>query len=468
MSPLPQQRIQRFLDVLRDNGVRVAQQETNDAFSALTLLGDEAFADREVFRAALKTTLVKRPPQEPLFDHLFELCFGAGALGPSLPTLEDALKGRGADDVLAQALAKQVLSTLAAEGNGGIGQALMQGDDEAVAAAIREAMERAPMDGLTSPLQVGYYSQRLLQALDADAIEAELREAIDGADAEGIGGGMVEERMLALRRLARAATRREYDIRNATREADNRAASAAERPFRALTARDEEEMKVLIRRLAERLKARVKRRDRRARRGRLDTRATLRKSLATGGVPMRPQLVRRRRERPEIVVLCDISDSVQAASLFMLHFVYALRELFVGVKALVFVNRLGDASDLFASLPLEEAVERVQRGEVVSVFANSDYGAALRDFALDHLEGLTRRSTLIVLGDGRTNYCEPEAWVLEEARRRAKQVWWLSPEAQGTWGFGDSEMPAYVRACDRVFVTRTVADLAQVVDRLVV
>ncbi len=421
-----------------------------------------------MFQAVLKTTLIKRSTDEPLFDHLFELCFGGGPLGPGLVSLEDTLMARGVEAAQAQQLAEQVLATLAAEGSGGVGQALMQGDDDALAAALREAMERAPMDGLTSPLQVGYYTKRLLQTLDADGVEAQLRAALGAADEGGLAAGVVDERMLALRRLARTATRREYDVRNAMREADTRAASAADRPFRARTLQEEEEMKHLIRRLAERLKARVKRRDRRVRRGRLDTRATLRKSLATGGVPMRPQYVRHRRERPEIVVLCDVSDSVRAASVFMLHFVYALRELFVGVKALVFVNRLGDASPLFAALPLETAVDLVQRGEVVSVFANSDYGAALRDFALDHLEGLTRRTTLIVLGDGRTNYSEPEDWVIDEARRRAKQVWWLSPEAQGTWGFGDSEMPAYARACDRVFVTRTLSDLALVVDRLVV
>jgi uncharacterized protein with von Willebrand factor type A (vWA) domain len=131
MSALPQQRIQRFLAVLRDNGLRVAQQETSDAFKALALLGEHAFNEREVFQAVLKTTLIKRSTDEPLFDHLFELCFGGGPLGPGLVSLEDTLMARGVEAAQAQQLAEQVLATLAAEGSGGVGQALMQGDDGA-------------------------------------------------------------------------------------------------------------------------------------------------------------------------------------------------------------------------------------------------------------------------------------------------------------------------------------------------
>ena len=137
------------------------------------------------------------------------------------------------------------------------------------------------------------------------------------------------------------------------------------------------------------------------------------------------------------------------------------------MRGFAFVAGLADVTEMFANEPVERAVERVLAGEAVSVFQNSDYGRAFREFGALHLESLTHRTTLVVLGDGRTNYQPPEDWVLEEARRRCKNVLWLCPEGRGTWGIGDSRMPTYARHADRVFVVRTLRDLSSAIDTLV-
>src|SRR5690606_3535611 len=192
-----------------------------------------------------------------------------------------------------------------------------------------------------------------------------------------------------------AAVRQEYDKRHGARDRARAPADLLERPFHQLDLEDVRQMRLVVRRIAERLKARVKRREQRRRHGRLDVRRTLRASLATDGVPVRLCFRRRRRDRPELLVLCDVSDSVRSASIFMLQFAYSLAELFRRVRGFVFVDRLGEVTELFQSQDLDEALAAVHEGRVVSVFANSDYGRALRELAAAHLESISRRTTVV-------------------------------------------------------------------------
>ena len=78
-----------------------------------------------------------------------------------------------------------------------------------------------------------------------------------------------------------------------------------------------------------------------------------------------------------------------------------------------------------------------------------------------------RRTTVIVIGDGRTNYFPPEAWVLRDVQRKARRVLWICPEERWAWGQGDSEMPAYAACADRVAIVTRLADLESVADDLV-
>lgn len=460
------ERLLALVAALRENGVRVATQESQDAMRALTLLGADAFVEREGLAGVLRAVLVKRVDDEAVFDRVFALHFGAlSEIDPLLSRpLEEALRARGLDPALAGELAARL------DGDGGpLARALLEGDADAVAELVRAALDDTDTEGLKTPLQIGYFTHRVLSRLGIDELEQALSREIASlaeGEAEAALRGAASERLLALRRAGRAAVRQEYDKRHGARDRARAPADLLERPFHQLDLEDVRQMRLVVRRIAERLKARVKRREQRRRHGRLDVRRTLRASLATDGVPVRLCFRRRRRDRPELLVLCDVSDSVRSASIFMLQFAYSLAELFRRVRGFVFVDRLGEVTELFQSHPLEDAIAAVHEGRVVSVFANSDYGRALKELAAAHLESITRRTTVVILGDGRTNYRPDEAWIVAELRRRARAVLWLCPEARGTWGFGDSRMPAYARAATRSFEVRTLAELARVVDQL--
>jgi uncharacterized protein with von Willebrand factor type A (vWA) domain len=225
-------------------------------------------------------------------------------------------------------------------------------------------------------------------------------------------------------------------------------------------------MRTVVRRLAERLKARLSRRRKVRRRGKLSVRRTLRKNLSTGGEPYKLVFRARRTERPEIVVLCDVSDSVRNVSRVMLQFVYTLQELYARVRSFVFVSDIGEVTHLFKKTDVSAAVDLATAGKVINLSANSNYGHALKMFHTTWLGSITRRTTVIVIGDGRTNYNPPNAWALADLKRKCRRLMWLCPEEQHSWGFGDSEMPLYARHCDRVESVRSLDDLARVAAEL--
>ena len=187
-----------------------------------------------------------------------------------------------------------------------------------------------------------------------------------------------------------------------------------------------------------------------------------------GGVPFRIRYENKRKERPQVIILCDISDSVRNVSRFMLQFVHSLQDLYSRVRSYVFVADIAEVTKLFSDNDIQTAINESINGNVVNVYAHSDFGRAFRDFHRDHIEAVDSRTTVIILGDARNNYNAPNEWVMRDIQERAKQVIWLNPENRSTWGFGDSEMSRYAPHCDVVEECRNLRQLYKVVDDLVI
>ena len=134
------------------------------------------------------------------------------------------------------------------------------------------------------------------------------------------------------------------------------------------------------------------------------------------------------------------------------------------VRSFVFVSDIGEVTEYFRDADPEQAVDLATAGKAISIYANSNYGHALSAFARDHLASISRRTTVMVIGDGRNNYNPANAWVLEDLRRKCKRLLWICPEDRRSWGFGDSEMHAYARPCDHVDVVQNLRQLRKAVD----
>jgi uncharacterized protein with von Willebrand factor type A (vWA) domain len=221
-----------------------------------------------------------------------------------------------------------------------------------------------------------------------------------------------------------------------------------------------------VARLARKIKDALALRQRQEEKGRLDSRRTIRQSLQYGGIPMEVRFRRRHREKPKLVTLCDVSDSVRNASRFMLQLVWSLQECFSRVRSYVFVSEIAEVTQAFNTYPVDRAIEWALKGSPVDYHCRSDFGYAFNRFVRTELDTLDRKTTVLVLGDARNNYNDPQAWAIRLIRERVKGIIWLNPEGQWGWGIGDSVMPLYAPSCDIVKECRTVAQLVQVVDQL--
>ena len=96
-------------------------------------------------------------------------------------------------------------------------------------------------------------------------------------------------------------------------------------------------------------------------------------------------------------------------------------------------SRLGNYEDAVGEF------ERVLRGRPGDPHLWMNYGHALNAFQRNHLSSVSRRTSVIVIGDGRSNYNPPNVHVLDEIKRRCKRLLWLCPEDKAAWGFGDAQ-----------------------------
>jgi uncharacterized protein with von Willebrand factor type A (vWA) domain len=457
------ERLEDFAGLLRQNGLRISPAEVSDAAQAALLVGLE---DRHAFRGALRATLVKRGQDAAVFDRLFELYF-TGA-----KDLVDGLQGSLLDALSAEKLGELELEEIARllSQMSPLAQALLQGRTDQLARILRQATLSVDFRGLSSPLQKGFYARRLLQAAGGLKAEMELQQLLASLKERGLDPDALElvskkanRTLQALEEAARRVADREQRVRDPEQKS---AQSLLHRNISSLTPDEVQRMRAVVRRLAERLKARLSRRRKVRRRGKLSVRRTLRKNLSTGGEPYQLVFRARRPERPEIVVLCDVSDSVRNVSRLMLQFVYTLQELYARVRSFVFVSDIGEVTHLFKKMDVSRAVDLATAGKVINLAANSNYGHALKMFHSTWLGSITRRTTVIVIGDGRTNYNPPNAWALGELKRKCKRLIWLCPEEKSSWGFGDSEMPLYARHCHRVESVRSLDDLTRVAAEL--
>jgi uncharacterized protein len=459
------QRILEFISDLRRAELRISTSEALDALSAATEIGVET---RETFKSALAATLVKESRDLPTFDRIFDLYFldlealGAGlrkALGPEDPKMREML-----DRLMAQdGLELDEMTEL-----------MLQGEGAEMEMAIRGQGQGAGLERLMYFLQIGYFSRRIYDKFDWEAIERDLARIMQMLEAQGLDPGQLARirnyldlRLEAFRRMIRQHVERELE-RRAFREGEKLTREVlADKPLFALSPDEVAQMKAVVARLARRIKDALALRQRQEEKGRLDSRRTIRQSLQYGGIPMEVRFRRRHREKPKLVTLCDVSDSVRNASRFMLQLVWSLQECFSRVRSYVFVSEIAEVTQAFSTYPVDRAIEWALKGSPVDYHCRSDFGYAFNRFVRTELDSLDRKTTVLVLGDARNNYNDPQAWAIRLIRERVKGIIWLNPEGQWGWGIGDSVMPLYAPSCDIVKECRTVAQLVQVVDQLV-
>ena len=467
-----EEKLLEFVNLLRKSGIRVSTAENVEAFQAVRMLH---LSDRRIFKSALAATLVKRSSDLSAFDNLFEMYFSglSTILGDARSDILRNLANAGDD---AQRILEDLLKLLESENPPSeLLRALLSMDMQRLERMIRQVAQSMRAYDIENQLQIGYFTRRLMDGLGWEGMQAEagrLDQAMEDAglppDRREALREFIRQAMERFRKALREFTEMELDKQNYNFRERFREQSLQEKSFYHLSEEDVRRMREVVQRLAQKFKNVIAIRRRRERRGKLDVKHTLRRNMSHGGIPFEVAFKQRKKIKPQIVTLCDVSSSVSNVSRFMLQFIYSLQENFSKVRSFVFVSDIGDCTDLFKDSDLYDGIERALSGETINVYSRSNFGHAFYAFQRDYLSSINKRTTVIIIGDARNNYNDPKAWALKEIQQKAKRVIWLNPESPGAWGFGDSVMDKYIPYCDHVEECRNLKQLIRVVDRLII
>jgi uncharacterized protein with von Willebrand factor type A (vWA) domain len=215
--------------------------------------------------------------------------------------------------------------------------------------------------------------------------------------------------------------------------------------FSAARRSDLDEMRRQIFPLARRLATRLTKEQHAHRRGALDFRRTVRASIATGGVPLTTHHRPKRPHRTDLVVLCDVSGSVASFAQFTLLFVFALREVFQSMRAFTFIDHVHEVTEHLqpGSDPVEVLERLAASSSHAALWGRTNYGRAFAKFEEQHADALGPKTTLLILGDARSNYSDLEDATLRRLARSVRRSYWLNPEPESSWGTGDSAARTY-------------------------
>lgn len=453
-------RLIKFVAALRAGGVRISLAETADAFTAVDMLGVQ---DREAFRLSLRATLVKEADGLPTFDELFPLFFDGGDAAPMTDVTEDMTPEEA-----------QMLAELMRQFNEALRkmmEKLLRGEQ----LSQEELDQLGQMTGLNRAEDMRYkdwYAQRMMRALRFKEVQQAMRELMELLQQMG----MNKERIDQLQQLVQAnqkALSEQVNRFAGQKIAENMSEQEPDeanldelmdRPFRSLSDRDMDTLRKEVRRLANRLRSRIALRQKRAKSGQLDAKATLRSNLKHGGVPIEIKH-RDHRLKPKLVVICDISTSMRYCSELMLSLVYALQDLVTKTHAFAFIDHLEYITPDFAGKDANGAIAAVLQ-RMPPGYYSTDLGHSLDIFAREYLDTLDQRTTFILVGDGRNNHNNPRIDLVQQIARRARRLIWINPEPPMLWGSGDSDMLQYAPCCTNVVMASTLGELAEAVDQL--
>lgn len=410
--------ITRFVHALREEGIRVSPGECLDAVQALALGGVEG---REGVRALLQVTLVKNINEIPVFNDVFDFFFSQQPENPFCIAPEDLM---------------------------GAYFHIVEGEE--ITDEMRERQEEDRPRLLSGSQE--------LTAEDLENLEW-LRDLEDDSD-----GPEIQVRMKGYKGKNKAPKPSEFNLLNLPSAAFSKSWSTESTSV--FTPEEIADMHEVVSRMLIRIHKDVRRVKEEQSRGKLHVIRTLQKNYRNGMVPFVVSLRRKKKVRPRLVVLCDVSFSVSYASRFMLLLLHTLHNRLMDVRSFIFNQELAEITDLLTSMPVNCLMEIVDSGALVDMDENSDYGKVLVNFKKRHLESMRGNPTVIILGDARNNYNEANDWVMEEIREKAGYLLWLTPEERDTWKRGDCLIEQYGVYCDKVEHVKCVDELSVILEDL--
>jgi uncharacterized protein with von Willebrand factor type A (vWA) domain len=181
--------------------------------------------------------------------------------------------------------------------------------------------------------------------------------------------------------------------------------------------------------IATKIATQISRRKKRARRGNVvDLRWTMRNNMKFGGEIIELVNRKRRIKKTRVVLLCDVSGSMDCYSRFLIQFMYGLQNELWGVETFVFSTSLSRITHLIRTKDITNALEKIS-GSILGWSGGTNIGRSLYTFNRDFAPSLvTRRTVVVVISDG---WDRGDVSLLErqmqDLKRRCKTIIWLNP-----------------------------------------
>lgn len=464
-----------FIRALRAADVRVSTSESIDAGNVVDLVG---FGDRGVLRDGLSQVLAKSEYEKEAFRETFDRFFAFDQFKSRAPGEAGEEEEPGEGDEGENATRQGQSGGMPGPGPGGGGtegeptgdapsaqdliQMLEGGDQAALQMALAEAARQVQLNRIRLFTQRGMYVRRMMEIMGLNELQDEIERREDrGEQARA-------ENLRALRDQLRADVRdyveKQLEIFTANSGRQLREEVLSQVRLGNIDGRDMKIMRVLVARMAKRLVALHSRRKKVDKRGQIDVRRTIRANVEFDGLMFHTIWKQKKIDRPKVMAICDVSGSVAQVARFLLMFLYSIQEVLPRVRSFAFSGQLGETTQMFETTrKIEDAIVGALREHGGG---STDYGQAFVDFERLALDDVDHRTTVLILGDARSNYSNPRGDILKKIHARARRVIWLNPEPQSLWNSGDSEMRRLQPYCDSAKTCASLKDLERVVSEL--
>lgn len=434
-----------FIKVLRASDVRISTAEAIDAMRASTIIGLE---DKAMLKVSLSQSLAKSLREKEIFDECYNNFFKEDYMNLSskkdYENVDTSLENESFD-----------------ERNNDLEELYNSSDKNSLKTSMALASQEVGLRNIRLFTQTGMFTRKILEFMGLEKLNNDIFQASRDGDNNR------EEELKEIREKIRLEIRDyvEHQLKLRTSESGRQLREEALSQVR-LSQIDKSDfvlMSNIVRKMAKRLIALHSRRKRKANRGMLDVRSTIRVNQEYDGLLFKTLWKRKKVDRPKVITLCDVSGSVANYARFFLMFLYSLTEVLPNIRSFAFSNNAGEVTDLFDTKDIETASAETL---LLHGGGSTDYGNSISDLEGFIENDIDRKTTIIILGDGRSNYSDPRTDIMKSLHEKSKRIIFLNPEPKSLWGTGDSEMNRYVPYCHKAKSCSSLVDLEKVVDDL--
>ena len=435
-----------FIKVLRSSDVRISSSETLDAMKATSIIG---FEDKFLLKESLSQSLAKSMREKEIFADCFENFFKEDFMNIDNAS-EDETNKNNITDKIFDIQSDEDLEVL-----------FKSSDKTKLMTALAKASDEVGLRNIKLFTQTGMFTRKILESMGLQRLNNDIFQASKQGNIER------EENLKEIKERIRLEVKdyveHQLKLRTSVSGKQLREDALAQVRLSQVDKSDFVLMTGIVRKMAKRLIALHSRKKRKANRGVLDVRSTLRVNQQHDGLLFKTLWKRKKVDRPKVIAMCDVSGSVANVARFFLMFLYSLSEVLPNIRSFAFSNQAGEVTDLFNTKDIELAAAETL---ILHGGGSTDYGQSFCDLESFIENDIDRKTTIIILGDGRSNFGDPRTDILKSLQEKSKRIIFLNPEPKTLWGTGDSEMTRYAPYCHKAKVCSSLNDLEKVVEDL--